>query len=113
MGRPNPERRNGITQDRSPVRESRTPGSARGAGRKASPYRDRCETQSAEAISHRVPQDRVGALAWRDGKPQTGGTVMVAIRSVAHFSIPVSDIEKSTRFYTEVLGCRHRPEAAL
>jgi hypothetical protein len=41
MGRPNPERHNGITQDRSPVRESRTPGSARGAGRKASPYRDR------------------------------------------------------------------------
>jgi catechol 2,3-dioxygenase-like lactoylglutathione lyase family enzyme len=38
---------------------------------------------------------------------------MVAIRSVAHFSIPVSDIEKSTRFYTELLGCRHRPEAAL
>jgi hypothetical protein len=69
------------------------------------------------------------------GKPQTGGTVTVAIRSVAHFSIPVSDIlarpcaaaaarppppvsailrgQKSTRFYTEVLGCRHRPEAAL
>ena len=40
-GSPKPERRNGITQDRSPVRESRTPGSARGAGRKASPYRDR------------------------------------------------------------------------
>ena len=38
---------------------------------------------------------------------------MVAIRSVAHFSILVSDIEKSTRFSTEVLGCRHRPEAAL
>jgi len=38
---------------------------------------------------------------------------MVAIRSVAHFSSLVSDIEKSTRFYTEVLGCRHRPEAAL
>ena len=29
---------------------------------------------------------------------------MVAIKSVAHFSI--SDIEKSTRFYTEVVGCR-------
>jgi catechol 2,3-dioxygenase-like lactoylglutathione lyase family enzyme len=38
---------------------------------------------------------------------------MVAIRSVAHFSILISDIEKSTRFYTEVLGSRHRPEAAL
>ena len=32
---------------------------------------------------------------------------MVAIKSVAHFSIPVSDIAKSTRFYTEVVGCRH------
>jgi glyoxylase I family protein len=32
---------------------------------------------------------------------------MVAIKSVAHFSIPVSDIGKSTRFYTEVIGCRH------
>ena len=27
--------------------------------------------------------------------------------SVAHFSIPVSDIAKSTGFSTEVLGCRH------
>jgi glyoxylase I family protein len=32
---------------------------------------------------------------------------MVAIKSVAHFSIPVSDIEKSTRFYTDIVGCRH------
>ena len=32
---------------------------------------------------------------------------MVAIKAVAHFSIPVSDIPKSTRFYTEVVGCRH------
>jgi glyoxylase I family protein len=32
---------------------------------------------------------------------------MVAITSVVHFSIPVSDIEKSTRFYTEIVGCRH------
>jgi len=32
---------------------------------------------------------------------------VVAIRSVAHFSIPVSDIATSTRFYTEVVGCRH------
>ena len=29
---------------------------------------------------------------------------MVAIKSVAHFSIPVSDIELSTRFYTEIVG---------
>ena len=32
---------------------------------------------------------------------------MVAIKSVAHFSIPVSDVAKSTRFYTEIVGCRH------
>ena len=32
---------------------------------------------------------------------------MIAIRAVAHFSIPVSDVAKSTRFYTDVVGCRH------
>lgn len=32
---------------------------------------------------------------------------MVAIQSVAHFSIPVSDVAASTRFYTEIVGCRH------
>jgi catechol 2,3-dioxygenase-like lactoylglutathione lyase family enzyme len=32
---------------------------------------------------------------------------MVGIRAVAHFSIPVSDVVKSTHFYTDVVGCRH------
>src|SRR5713101_2438772 len=32
---------------------------------------------------------------------------MVEIKAVAHFSIPVSDVARSTRFYTEVVGCRH------
>src|SRR5439155_23378786 len=32
---------------------------------------------------------------------------MVDIKSVVNFSIPVSDVEKSTRFYTEIVGCRH------
>jgi len=32
---------------------------------------------------------------------------MVEIKGVAHFSIPVSDIVKSTRFYTEIVGCKH------
>ena len=32
---------------------------------------------------------------------------MVDIKGVAHFSIPVSDIEQSTRFYTEIVGCKH------
>ena len=32
---------------------------------------------------------------------------MVPIKSMVHFSIPVSDVERSTRFYTEIVGCRH------
>src|SRR5262249_49601906 len=32
---------------------------------------------------------------------------MAAIRRVAHLSIPVSDTAKSTKFYKEVVGCRH------
>jgi catechol 2,3-dioxygenase-like lactoylglutathione lyase family enzyme len=32
---------------------------------------------------------------------------MVTIKGVAHFSIPVSDTAKSTKFYTEIVGCRH------
>jgi catechol 2,3-dioxygenase-like lactoylglutathione lyase family enzyme len=32
---------------------------------------------------------------------------MVAIKAVAHFSIPVSDVSKSSQFYTEVVGSRH------
>jgi methylmalonyl-CoA mutase len=40
MGRPSPECRSRWTFDKSPVRESRTPGSARGAGGNFRPYRD-------------------------------------------------------------------------
>ena len=40
MGRPSPECRSRLTFDRSPVRESRTPGSARGAGGNSCSYRD-------------------------------------------------------------------------
>ena len=32
---------------------------------------------------------------------------MVELKGVAHFSIPVSDVKKSTKFYTEIVGCRH------
>jgi len=32
---------------------------------------------------------------------------MVAVSNVMHFSIPVSDIAASTRFYTEIVGLRH------
>ena len=31
---------------------------------------------------------------------------MPAIKGVAHFSIPVSDPEKSTEFYMQVVGCK-------
>ena len=32
---------------------------------------------------------------------------MPALARVAHFSIPVSNVAESTRFYTEIVGCRH------
>jgi catechol 2,3-dioxygenase-like lactoylglutathione lyase family enzyme len=32
---------------------------------------------------------------------------MVEIKGVAHFSIPVSDLERSIRFYAEIVGCRY------
>ena len=31
---------------------------------------------------------------------------MVEITGVAHFAIPVSDPDRSTRFYTDVVGCK-------
>jgi glyoxylase I family protein len=31
---------------------------------------------------------------------------MAEIKGIAHFSIPVSDVDKSTRFYTEIVGCK-------
>ena len=31
---------------------------------------------------------------------------MVEITGVAHFAIPVSDPERSVRFYTEIVGCK-------
>jgi catechol 2,3-dioxygenase-like lactoylglutathione lyase family enzyme len=31
---------------------------------------------------------------------------MPVIKGVAHFSIPVSDVARSTKFYTEVVGCK-------
>jgi glyoxylase I family protein len=32
---------------------------------------------------------------------------MVALHGMAHFSIPVSDLGKSTRFYCDIVGCTH------
>jgi catechol 2,3-dioxygenase-like lactoylglutathione lyase family enzyme len=31
---------------------------------------------------------------------------MIDIKGVAHFSIPVSDVDASTKFYTDVVGCK-------
>jgi catechol 2,3-dioxygenase-like lactoylglutathione lyase family enzyme len=31
---------------------------------------------------------------------------MIELKGVAHFSIPVSDVDKSIKFYTEVVGCK-------
>ncbi len=32
---------------------------------------------------------------------------MSAITGIAHFSIPVSNVERSRAFYTDIVGCRH------
>ncbi len=32
---------------------------------------------------------------------------MIEPRGIAHFSIPVTDIENSTAFYTSIVGCKH------
>ncbi len=32
---------------------------------------------------------------------------MIEPRGIAHFSIPVTDVEKSTAFYTDIVGCTH------
>ncbi len=31
---------------------------------------------------------------------------MIQCQGIAHFSIPVSDLDKSTKFYTDVVGCK-------
>ena len=32
---------------------------------------------------------------------------MVELKGVAHFSIPVTSIERSSAFYTDIVGCKH------
>jgi catechol 2,3-dioxygenase-like lactoylglutathione lyase family enzyme len=32
---------------------------------------------------------------------------MVEIKGVAHFAIPVSDMDRSKQFYTEIVGCKY------
>ena len=31
---------------------------------------------------------------------------MIKLKGVAHFSIPVSDVDRSIKFYTEIVGCK-------
>jgi glyoxylase I family protein len=31
---------------------------------------------------------------------------MIELKGVAHFSIPVSDVDRSIKFYTEIVGCK-------
>ena len=63
MGRPSPECRSRLTFDRSPVRESRTPGSARGAGGNFRPYRDRRQALIFWVVSRARRRDRIETKA--------------------------------------------------
>jgi catechol 2,3-dioxygenase-like lactoylglutathione lyase family enzyme len=41
---------------------------------------------------------------------------MPDIKGIAHFSIPVSDVDRSTKFYTEIVGCKflaQRPDKVI
>jgi catechol 2,3-dioxygenase-like lactoylglutathione lyase family enzyme len=41
---------------------------------------------------------------------------MPQIKGVAHFSIPVSDVDRSVKFYTEIIGCKflgQRPDKKI
>jgi catechol 2,3-dioxygenase-like lactoylglutathione lyase family enzyme len=41
---------------------------------------------------------------------------MPDIKGVAHFSIPVSDVDRSTKFYTDIVGCKflaQRPDKVI
>ncbi len=41
---------------------------------------------------------------------------MPEIKGVAHFSIPVSDVDRSVKFYTDTVGCKYlsqRPDKAI
>jgi len=41
---------------------------------------------------------------------------MPQIKGIAHFSIPVSDVDRSAKFYTETVGCKflsQRPDKAI
>src|SRR4051794_14396686 len=51
------------------------------------------------------------AGAWDESIGSVGRPVMIPVKGVAHFCIPVSDLERSTKFYTEIMGCRYLSSA--
>src|SRR5207237_310365 len=66
--------------------------------------------EQCRARRRRVRPLRIRPAA--DGYKILGRRAMPAIQSVVHFSIPVSDVERSTRFYTEIVGGRYRATVA-
>jgi glyoxylase I family protein len=41
---------------------------------------------------------------------------MPEIKGIAHFSVPVSDVDRSVKFYTDIVGCKflaQRPDKAI
>src|SRR5271166_2891586 len=98
-GLPSPEHRSRSTFGRSPVRESRTPGSVRGAGRNPCPYRDSRERINWDAdavvISGRRNggarhRERMSGPAWsktlacmQAPRPETGRPPALAARELS------------------------------
>jgi glyoxylase I family protein len=49
-------------------------------------------------------------------RKSAGGRAMPDIKGIAHFSIPVSDVDRSVKFYTEIVGCKflaQRPDKVI
>jgi glyoxylase I family protein len=50
------------------------------------------------------------------GRTSVKEKAMPEIKGVAHFSIPVSDVDRSVKFYTEIVGCKflaQRPDKVI
>jgi hypothetical protein len=82
MGRPSPELRSRLTFGRSPVRESRTPGSVRGDRGDPAPYRDcnswsQDETRSVSRKAYLPGQKGASAIPLNTWNflPVIGGTI--------------------------------------
>jgi hypothetical protein len=71
MGHPNPERWSVITRERSPLRESRTVGSVRGAASNRCPYRDSTKTPIRD--THNVDRPSQFLLSLTTARPFKSG----------------------------------------